>query len=766
MSRLFFLGFTGLAALCLASPAAHAEAGFSLEETRIDANITGSIAEVTVYQRFANPYDAHLEATYVFPLHEDAAVDGAAMRVGDREIRAQIHTRERAREIYEEARDSGQSTSLTEQERPNLFTQSVANIPPGESIEVVLHMVQPLAYEDGVYRFEMPLVVGPRFIPEGVEDADRIAPPPVATGGAGGHTVDIRVEAELGMPLAEVWSNTHPEMNLATDETWASGWVTGIAADRDFVFNIDPKNDEPAVSMLAQDGHFALLFEPQPAPDTDEVVPRELIFVVDHSCSMEGRPLETVKQVMTAALEGMSPRDSFQVIRFSEEASALSSGTLPATPENIDRGIAYIEAMEGMGGTHMMAGVRASLDYPQDSDRQRIVAFMTDGYIGNEREILAAIDDRLGGTRLFSFGIGGSVNRYLLDRMADVGRGGVTYVLDRDDREAKVAEFYQRIAKPVLTDIEIDWGGASVSEVYPRRLPDLFAGQSMLITGRYTGELDEITVRGRQGSGRYEEAIGLTAVEGTGIASTWARAKVRSLEQQQLWGEVDEVERAITALALEYQLLTRYTSFVAVEREITNPDGAPPLSLEQPLPLPEGVTFRDGVEGGLSRQSMRPGDPLITADAPADAQGVVAVFPWGEIVPLRWDPIRERWYHRFLVPRDVEEGFKEIALLTTHHDGHVEVTAQTLHIDATAPEFEAEARIEGDETVIWLTVEEPLRSVHAFPAGRPEERVRVELRRFDGDELEIRLPGRHDTVELAVKDAALNIHRQSVPVTR
>ncbi|MFT4975530.1 MAG: hypothetical protein ACI8S6_001417, partial [Myxococcota bacterium] len=355
---------------------------------------------------------------------------------------------------------------------------------------------------------------------------------------------------------------------------------------------------------------------------------------------------------------------------------------------------------------------------------------------------------------------------YLLDRMADVGRGSVTYVLGNDDRAGKVAEFYQRIARPVLTEIDLDWGSMDVSDVYPARLPDLYAGQSMLVTGRYSGDVDEIIVKGRQGSGRYMESIALTETEGAGIASTWARAKVRGLEQQQLWGDLDEVEAEITALAISYQLLTRYTSFVAVEREVTNPDGAPPLSLEQPLSLPEGVTFHDGVEGGLSRAAMRPGDPLITADAPEDAQGVLAVFPWGELAPLRWDPIRSRWYHRFLVPRDVTEGPKTISLLITHRDGHVEVVDKELLVDATAPEFEAEAEIVGEETVIWLTVEEPLRSVHVFPPGHPEQRVRVDLRAFDGDLVEIRLPGRHAVVELAVKDAALNLHRQQVEARR
>ena len=762
MKHSYFLAIAGLASLCLGATEAHAGGDFPLEGVTIDAVITGPIAELTVYQRFTNTHDEFMEATYMFPLHQDAAVDGAAMRIGGREIRAQLHTRERAREIYEEARDSGQASSLTEQERPNIFTQSVANIPPGEDIEVVLHLVQPLTYEDGRYRLDVPLVVGPRFVPAGVEDAARVTAPIAASPAAAGPRVSVSVEVEMGMALSEVWSSTHPEASVVADETGASVELLGATMTRDFVLNIDPANTEPVAAALAQDGHFALLFEPQPAPAPAEVVPRELIFVVDHSCSMSGEPLDTVKEVMDAALEGMLPGDSFQIIRFSEAASALGAVPLPATPENIARGRAYVQEMEGMGGTDMMSGVSAALGYPADPRRQRIVCFMTDGYIGNDRDILAAVEDQLGSARLFSFGIGSSVNRYLLDRMGAIGRGGVTYVLPDDDRASQMAAFYQRIARPVLTDIRIDWGGAEVEDLSPARLPDLVAGQSMLLTGRYTGELDEIVVQGRQGSRRYQESVRVYPVEGRGIASTWARAQVRSLEEEQLWGEDEAIVAEITRLALEYQLLTRYTSFVAVEREVRNPEGAPPLTLDQPLPLPDGVSLQDGTISGLSRDAMRPGDPLITADAPADAQGVIGALPWGELVHLRWDPVRQRWYHRFLVPRDVEEGEATLTLYVLHADGHVETLTQTLRIDASAPEFEAEAWWEGGETVIRLHVEEPLRAIHAFPEGQPDARVRLDLRQHTGDEILIRLPGQHASVTLAVKDSALNLHTQTI----
>ena len=740
-----------LLATAFASPLA-----LPLESTTVDVVITGPYAELTVEQTFSNPNEDFIEAIYSFPLHQEAAVDQMWMRVGDRVIEGRVYEKEEAKELYEEAKEEGRTTALTEQDRPNLFRQSVANMAPGESVSVTLHMIQPLTYKDGVYSFELPLTVGPRFVPAGHDpaDAERITPPLASA--PTGATVEIKVSAEMGIDIAEMWSPSH-ELSPVVSGSHGSTHLRGLTGDRDFVLNLDLDGSEPVASLMVQEGHFALTLEPQPLPSPDQVVPRELIFVVDNSCSMNGTPLNMAKEAMREALLNLHPKDSFQVIRFSEEASALGPVPLPATPENIELGIAYVNAMEGMGGTHMMAGIEASLDFPYDPDRKRIVAFMTDGYIGNEREILAAIEDKLGATRLFSFGIGSSVNRYLLDEMALVGRGDVTYVLLDEDPAGKVQDFYERIAQPVLTDIELDFGDATVSGVYPRLVPDLFVGHPIRVVGKYSGDLGTVTIRGRAGDRVVEQTVELVAVEdGSAIGSAWARQRVKALQREQLHGEIPEVREEITLTAIDYGLITQYTSFLAVDYRIRNPGGDND-TVEQPNEGPAGVDLTMATE--LSRIYTPPGDPLLTVDAPERAVQVLALFPWGDVQEMRWDPLRERWYHRFLVPRGVEDGEVWIRILVTMPDGSTEIRQQRIVIDSEAPELEVFAQYWEGTTLVTIWPEEPLRSIEVYPVGRPGLAVSIDLRGdYDPNDPEVylALPGEWDEVVIVAKDLALN----------
>lgn len=764
MTPLF--GLFSLVGLANAAPPSE----LPLKDTRVDVLITGPYAEVTVTQVFSNPNEDFIHALYSFPLHQDAAVDAMTMAVGDRVIQGEIHTREEAREIYEEAKDAGHTAALTEQERPNLFTQSLANLQPGEDVIVTLHLVQPLTYNEGVWSFEHPMTVGPRFTPAGsisAEDQAAISPPIALE--PTGTTVDVSVYVEMGTPLYGLSSPSHPELRLGQHihDHYADFDLNDLAPTRDLVIEIDPVGSEPVASLLVQGDHFALTLEPMPEPGDEQVVPRELIFVVDNSCSMSGTPMNMAKDAMRTALQGMLPGDTFQVIRFSEEASALGARPLPATPENIERGMAYVDAMEGMGGTHMLAGIEASLDFPQDPDRQRIVAFMTDGYIGNETEILGAIEDKLGPTRLFSFGIGSSVNRYLLDEMSEIGGGTVTYVLLNEDPAGKVEDFYSTIARPVLTEIEIDYGPeATVWGDRPEVIRDLYVGHPLQIVGRFDGELGPITVSGRMGDRRYSETIDLVPVDdGTGIASAWARGTVADLERQQLHGEIPEVKDEITDLALEYSILTRYTSFVAVEYERVRNPGGEGYTLQQPSEAPDGVDVEAAVGGDLSRTYMPPGDPLLTIEAPADADQVVAVFPWGDVAELEWDATRSRWYHRFLVPRDVDDGEHVVRVFIMLPDGSTEIWSESLFIDSEAPELDATAEWVDGTTVIRFRPEEPLRHLMVVPDGDWDAATRIDLRAYEGEEVVVVLPGEFDELTLVVKDRALNRIEQTVVVT-
>jgi Ca-activated chloride channel family protein len=388
--------------------------------------------------------------------------------------------------------------------------------------------------------------------------------------------------------------------------------------NKDLVVRFRLGSKEPELALLThrspeRGGYFVALIAPPDRPAASLITPKEMVFVVDCSGSMSGEPMAKVKQAMRHALKNLDPRDSFQVIRFSEGASQLGPRPRPATAGNIKEGLRFIEQLRGSGGTRMIEGIKAALDFPADPERLRIVCFMTDGYIGNETEILAAIEERLGnGGRLFAFGIGNSVNRYLLDRMAEVGRGVVDYVLLTENTDTAVGRFYDRVRSPVLTDIEFEVdGNLAVSEVYPERIPDLFAGHPLLLCGRYDAPgRATVTLKGRLGGERYSRrfAIELPAETPTSteaLASVWARARIADLMASQYRGEKPEVVAEITELALTHRLVTAYTSFVAVEERIETAGGVP-RTVVVPVEMPEGVSY-EGVFGEADGMALRAG---------------------------------------------------------------------------------------------------------------------------------------------------------------
>ncbi len=487
-------------------------AGFPLRATRVSANVSGFVARVSVEQTFQNPYDHPVEATYLFPLPDDSAVDSMEMRIGTRTVRAQIRRREQARRDYANARDRGVLASLLEQERPNLFRQSVANIRPGDEIRVALTYTEVLPYADGSYRFVYPMVAGPRYQPNaGQPNADQPnagqpnagqpnagqpnAGQPNAGDESGTHQVvlapgeerpdrvSVSIDADLGMPLHEVRSPTH-SIQVRRDGDRRVHVELGEAArpDRDLDVRFEVAGDAPAVSLLAsppegdQAGNFAMAIHPRLDVPDAEVMPRELVFVVDTSSSMHGRPMEMARAAMLRALGGLRPTNTFRVLTFSDTTSALSEDALPATPENIAHGQRFVRDMHALGATEMLRGVHAALAPPAEDDRMRIVLLMTDGYVGNETEVFRAVHRELGQARLFGFGVGSAVNRYLLTRLAEVGRGDSFVVTLDESPEAAADRFEERIARPYLTDIAIDWGGLAVEGAYPRRVPESLRG--------------------------------------------------------------------------------------------------------------------------------------------------------------------------------------------------------------------------------------------------------------------------------------------------
>ncbi|MCP4873503.1 MAG: VWA domain-containing protein [Proteobacteria bacterium] len=575
--------------------------------TEVDAEIAGFVADIEVRQVYGNPFDEPIEATYLFPLPDDGAVDDLEMQIGNRIIVGEIHRRDEARKIYEEARDAGQTAALLEQERPNMFTQSVANILPGEAIEVVIHVVQPLKYEAGGYEWAFPTVVGPRFIPlqgtgtsgGAADDVEQLTGPVSAE--RTGNDIHIQVSVDAGVPLQGIRSPSHDieihedgdgraDVALAPHET---------IPNKDFILRYEVAGEAPEAAVLTHrtgdEGYFILMIQPQADEFvTDDVVtPKEMVFVVDTSCSMSGYPLDKAKEAMELAITEMNPDDRFYVMDFNSTVSSLAPRPLENTEANRRRGLQYVRNFTGEGGTNMVEGIKASLDLPKDPELLRTVLFMTDGYIGNESEILAAVETRLDRSRLYSFGVGSSVNRYLLDRMAKVGRGHVEYVRQDEDADEHVAAFYERIRNPLLTDVEIEYDGIEVLDVYPDPVPDLFAGQPVILVGRYTqaGE-GVVRVRGKIRGREHVQEIKVTLPEvnerNEGLASLWARTVVEDLEARMYDRENEAIIEDITEICLEHRLMSKYTSFVAVEEQIVNEDGTP-KRVRVPLETPEGV---------------------------------------------------------------------------------------------------------------------------------------------------------------------------------
>lgn len=586
-----------------------------LEHTDVHARIEGYVASVDVRQRFHNPFTQTIEAEYVFPLPHDAAVNDFLMVVGERRIRGIIREKEEAREIYERARQAGYVASLLEQERPNIFRQRVANIEPGHAIEVELHYFNALPYRDGEFEFAFPLVVGPRFNPPGSADpVDAVPRGAVSTHTAvsylapderSGHDVDITVELDAGLKIEQVQSLNHA---ARVQRDGASRALIDLAAydripNRDFVLRYRVASDAIKSGVLVhregEEGYFAMMLVPPASLEHLERAPVEFVFVLDCSGSMNGWPMEQSKSAMRRALRQLRPGDSFQIIRFSESASALGAQPVEATAANVERGLDYVDRLQGSGGTMMIEGIKAALDFPHDPERTRIVSFMTDGYIGNEDEIFAAVASRLGDTRIFSFGVGNSVNRHLIEGMARMGRGAVAYIGLDDDLDA-VDEFYRIVRHPALSDVTIDWGRMGAKQVFPQRIDDLFVGRPVLLHGRFEGSgQTTVTVRGRAGGQRVtmKVAVDLDAQRRReSLPLLWARSEIQHIADRLAREQDDSLQSRGLDLALNYNLVSDWTSFVAVDASSTVEE--PGTRTETvPVPVPEGVKYDTTVRG-------------------------------------------------------------------------------------------------------------------------------------------------------------------------
>lgn len=604
----------GCGALMATLPGQKKTVPVPLKHTEVKAGIDGYVATVNVRQQFHNPYDSKIEAAYVFPLPEDAAINEFVMTVGDRTIRGIIREREQAQRVYEAARARGHVAALMTQERPNIFTQKVANIEPGKQIDIDIRYFNTLPYHDGRYEFTFPMVVGPRFNPPATQDGvGAVARNHAGSSGhntevsylapdeRSGHDVSMTVTINAGVPVESVHSVNHA---IDVEETDSATRVVRLSAadtipNRDFVLRYQVAGDRIRTAMMThKDKHgqyFTMMLVPPADLQQVNRSPMEMVFVLDCSGSMKGKPIAQAKAAISHTLQSLTPRDTFQIIQFSNNASQLGSQPLPATPENIQSGLQYLTSLNSTGGTHMIEGIKAALDFPHDEGRFRVVSFMTDGFIGNEQQILQTLHDRLGSTRVFSFGVGSSPNRFLMDRMAIVGRGAVAYLSLNEDAVAVMEEFNRRISHPAMTDISIDWGTMQVTDVYPQRLPDLIVGRPIIVTGRYRGDIAPVSVNGRidlQPTTFVVENAKSRAAEHSGIAAVWARLKIKDMMNLAGYepAAAQEIKATVLQTALNYNLMSAFTAFVAVD-SMTKTAGNFGTTVAVPVPVPEGVRY-------------------------------------------------------------------------------------------------------------------------------------------------------------------------------
>ncbi len=598
-------------------------------KTSVQMDVNGMLARVRVKQRFLNISAAWVEGVYSFPLPEDSAVDHMRLVYADRVIEGDIKEREQARRVYQKARDAGQKASLLAQQRPNMFTTRVANIPPGEEVLVEIEYQQQLSIIDGVFSLRFPMVIGPRYIPgepiveeqpgfagEGwaratrqVPDADRITPPWVEAGVLSGgqnadNPVSLRVDLNAGMELASVDSLYHATRVKDLGEGRYQVDLSGgdVPADRDFVLRWRPQALAfPQAALFRENWQGAgygllMVLPPQQLQQDTPLLNRELILVVDTSGSMHGASIGQARAALRLALQQLRPGDRFNLIQFNNVTHSLFKTSLPASQANKQRALDYVEGLEADGGTEMLPAMARALGDQPESRLLRQVVFLTDGNIGNERALFKLIKQRLGNSRLFPVGIGSAPNSFFMTRAAQFGRGSFTYIGDLNDVREQMTALFSRLQSPVLTDVRVQWDGQVVRQA-PARVPDLYHGEPLVLAVRMDNAdapSGQVTISGQLGNQAWQRTIHLQGGrQARGVHVLWARRMIRdAMAGQSLGDDVDKVRQTVVDLALEHHLVSRYTSLVAVDK---TPARAPNEKLQQkqlPGLLPHGWSAR------------------------------------------------------------------------------------------------------------------------------------------------------------------------------
>ena len=576
-----------------------------LKSTRADVNISGVIADVKVTQEYMNTGNKPIEAIYIFPASTRAAVYSVKMFIGDRILIAKIKEKEAARQDYEAAKQAGKSATLLEQERPNVFQMNVANIMPGDTIKVELAYTELLIPESGVYEFVYPTVVGPRYSNKSAETATNndkwVANPYLHQGEQSTIRFDFFATISAGMPVKKIACPSHDLVinydGLATASMTFKNQGP-FEGNRDVIIQYKLAEDKIESGTLlfkgknGEENFFLTMVQPPPRPTLEQIPAREYIFIMDVSGSMYGFPIETSKKLMKNLISNIRPTDKFNVMLFAGSASVMSNQSVNATDDNLNKALRWIDSQSGGGGTELLPALQQALAIEKAAGFSRTFVIATDGYVDIEKETFDLIRKNLGKANFFAFGIGSSVNRYLTEGIACAGKGESFVVTDPSQCDATAEKFRKYVQSPVLTDVKVNFGSFQAYDVEPLNVPDVLAERPLIVFGKWKGEASgTIKVTGITGNSEFTYTCNVADVKASekhsALKYLWAREKIRNLDDMGAGGE--DAKKEVTALGLKYNLLTNYTSFIAIDSVVRNAGGRQ-TTVKQPLPLPQGVS--------------------------------------------------------------------------------------------------------------------------------------------------------------------------------
>ena len=582
------------------------------QASKVHISVSGMVAHVTVEQRFLNSGGEWAEGVYAFPLPDKAAVNRMRISIGERVIEGEIKEKEQAKNIYQAARRAGKKAGLVSQQRPNLFKTSVANIPPGETVTVQLDYIESINYDHGRFSLRFPMTITPRYIPgvplkaitaeretplitgwtgwaantDQVPDAADITPwlnPVVPSANHPINPIELTAEIDMGMPLRNIESAYHNIVLSRKEHRYDVVLNEGtVSMEQDFVISWRPlTGSEPTAAVFSEqvkgEDYALLMLLPPENTSAASTLPKETIYIIDTSGSMDGVSIKQARQSLLYALDQLSPGDRFNVIAFNSTTHSLFDQAVEASVDHLNYARKYVRALRSGGGTEMLPALQAAFNHDAEEGYVRQVIFITDGAVGNEVTLFNAIHRQLGNSRLYTIGIGSAPNSHFMRKAAQFGRGTFTHIAEVSEVQQKMTELFSKLESPVVTDIAVSWPGGTGSESYPNRIPDLYRGEPLLVSVKMQDIRGTVSVSGRTAGEQWQQHIHINAVNNhAGAATLWAREKIASLLDEKIaGGDADAVRSAVIDVALTHQLVSPYTSFVAVEQKVSRPGGKP-----------------------------------------------------------------------------------------------------------------------------------------------------------------------------------------------